>query len=131
MESFDKWGLSAHWEIESGKRYTELIDVENEIYDSGNPNSKIAQYLNQFDIRFYKYFDLYENVTFNFLVEIENLFDAKIPRIINPATGREYRPGDILTSSYTRDYNPNPNPIYNPAKYRWPRTVRFGFGLRF
>jgi len=28
----EKWGISTHWEIESGKRYTQLIDIEQEIY---------------------------------------------------------------------------------------------------
>lgn len=127
----DNWGISSHWELETGKRYTQLIDVEREIYDDANPYSKMAPVWHQFDIRFYKYWHLFESVNFSFSIEIENLFDAKIPRIINPYTGKEYRPGDILTSSYTRDYNPSPNPIYNPAKYRWPRTVRFGFAFKF
>lgn len=128
---FDKWGMSAHWELESGKRYTKLIDVEAKRYDSGNPYAKISKYLNQFDLRFYKYFDLFEKVNLNMSVEIENLFDERIPRIINPHTGKEYRPGDILTDNYTREINPDPSPILNPAKYRWPRTIRFGFGVKF
>lgn len=126
----ERWGISAHWEIESGKRYTQLIDIEKEIYDETNPYSKMAPYWHQFDFRIYKDFDLL-GLNLSALVEVENAFDAKIPRIINPYTGREYRPGDILTKSYTRDYNPNPNPIYDPSKYRWPRTVRFGFSARF
>jgi hypothetical protein len=107
-----------------------LVDVEREIYDDANPYAKMAPYWNQFDIRIYKYTELL-GLDFEILVEVENVFDARIPRIINPYTGLEYRPGDILTSTYTRDYNPNPNPIYNPSKYRWPRTIRFGFSMRF
>ncbi|MCB0283895.1 MAG: TonB-dependent receptor [Calditrichaeota bacterium] len=124
------WGASLHWELESGKRYTQLIDIENEIYDETNPYGKLAPYWQQFDLRLYKYYE-YFGATFVANLEIENLFDAKIPRIINPYTGREYRPGDILTNSYTRDYNPNPNPIYNPSKYRWPRTIRLGLSVKF
>jgi outer membrane receptor protein involved in Fe transport len=127
----DKWGMSLHWELESGKRYTQLIDIEQEIYDSANPYAKMAPYWHQLDLRFYKYFDISADLSLSFLVEIQNAFDAQIPRLINPYTGREYRPGDILSESYTRDFNPYPNPIYNPSKYRWPRTVRFGFSLRF
>jgi outer membrane receptor protein involved in Fe transport len=126
----EQWGLSTHWEIESGKRYTQLIDIEQEIYDSANPYSKMASYWHQLDFRIYKYFDLM-GMNFSFLLQVENALDAKIPRIINPYTGREYRPGDILTKSYTRDFNPSPNPIYNPSKYRWPRTVRFGLSMKF
>ena len=126
----ERWGISAHWEIESGKRYTQLIDIEKEIYDEVNPYSKMAPYWHQFDFRIYKNFDLL-GLNLSALVEVENTFNAKIPRIINPYTGREYRPGDILTKSYTRDYNPRPNPIYDPSKFRWPRTVRFGFSMRF
>jgi outer membrane receptor protein involved in Fe transport len=125
-----KWGISTRWEMESGKRYTQLIDIEQEIYDDGNPYSQMAAYWHQLDIRLYKYFDLF-GTTLSAVIEIENVLDAQIPRIINPYTGMEYRPGDILTSSYTRDYNPSPNPIYNPSKYRWPRRLRFGVSLRF
>jgi outer membrane receptor protein involved in Fe transport len=126
----DMWGISAHWELESGKRYTQLINVDREIYDDANPYAKMAPYWNQFDFRIYKYTELL-GIDFQIMVEVENVLDARIPRIINPATGLEYRPGDILTSTYTRDFNPSPNPIYNPSKYRWPRTIRFGFSLRF
>ncbi len=127
---FDKWGLSLNWELESGKRYTQLVDIDREIYDDANPYAEMAPYWHQMDIRLYKYFNTFD-VRWSVLVEIENLFDAKIPRIINPYTGVEYRPGDILTRSYTRDFNPQPNPIYNPAKYRWPRTIRFGISFNF
>jgi len=125
-----KWGISTRWELESGKRYTQLIDIDQEIYDDGNPYSQMAAYWHQLDIRLYKYFDVF-GMSLSAVVEIENVLDAQIPRIINPYTGREYRPGDILTSSYTRDYNPSPNPIYNPSKYRWPRRLRFGVSVRF
>lgn len=125
-----KWGVSTHWELESGKRYTKLIDIDQEIYDNANPYSAMAPYWHQFDFRIYKYIDV-AGMDISFLVEVENAFDAKIPRIINPYTGQAYRPGDILTRSYLRDYNPLPNPIYNPAQYEWPRTVRFGVSLKF
>ena len=125
----EQWGISTHWEIESGKRYTQFTNIEQEIYDSANPYTKMAPYWHQLDFRIYKYFDLM-GMNFSFLIQVENALNAKIPRIINPYTGREYRPGDILTKSYTRDFNPYPNPIYNPSKYRWPRTVRFGFSMK-
>jgi outer membrane receptor protein involved in Fe transport len=127
---FDKWGLSLHWELESGKRYTELLDINKEIYDDANPYAQMAPYWHQMDFRFNKYFSML-NVNWSFQVEVENVFDASIPRIINPDTGLEYRPGDPLTNSYTREINPLPNPITNPAKFRWPRTIRFGMSLNF
>lgn len=126
----DKWAISTHWELESGKRYTPLIDIEKEIRDDANPYSKMAPYYHQLDVRFSKQFKLM-GFYISALIEVENLFDAKIPRIINPYTGREYRPGDILTKRYTRAFNPDPNPIYNPSKYRWPRIVRYGLSFRF
>jgi outer membrane receptor protein involved in Fe transport len=126
----NKWGASLRWELESGRRYTQLIDIDQEIYDSANPYAKMAAYWNQLDLRIYKYIDIM-GMNLSLIVEMENVLDAQIPRIINPYTGREYRPGDLLTSSYTRDINPTPNPIYNPSKYRWPRRLRFGLALRF
>lgn len=126
----ENWSVSTHYELESGKRYTELVDIETEVYDDANPYSKMAPYYHQFDVRFSKFFE-YMGLTFTAMLEIENLFDAKIPRIINPYTGREYLPGDILTQKYTRDYNPYPNPIYDPSKYRRPRLVKYGLSVRF
>ncbi|MDZ7386504.1 MAG: TonB-dependent receptor [candidate division KSB1 bacterium] len=126
----EKWGINSHWEMESGKRYTRLIDIEREIYDTAHPYANLAPTWHQLDVRAYKYYRL-KGVEINLQVEIENAFNARIPRIINPYTGREYRPGDILTKSYTRDINPSPNPIYDPSKFRWPRTVRWGVGVRF
>lgn len=126
----EKWGCSAHWELESGKRYTQLLDIEKEIYDSGNPYSEMSPYWQQIDFRLYKYINI-RSLDISFSMEIENLFDAKIPRIINPYTGLEYRPGDILMTRYTRDFNPEPNPIDDPSKYRWPRTIRFGLSVKF
>ncbi|TFG96984.1 MAG: TonB-dependent receptor, partial [Calditrichales bacterium] len=125
-----RWGLSLHWEIESGKRYTQLIDIEQEIYDDANPYAKMAAYWHQLDLRLYKYFNMM-GMRVTALLEIENVLDAEIPRIINPYTGQEYKPGDILTSGYTRDYNPVPNPIYNMSKYRWPRQIKFGLAFNF
>jgi len=126
----DKWGANLRWELESGKRYTKLIDVEEGISDDANPNAELASYWHQLDLRLYKYVDLF-GMSLSLIVEIENVFDAKIPRIINPHTGREYRPGDLLPSNYTQVVNPTPNPIYNPSKYRWPRRLRFGLSVRF
>jgi len=126
----DKWGVSAHWEFETGKRYTQRLEPTTPI-DSDVQYGKLADPWHQFDFRFYKYFELFEKTNFNFSIEVENVFDAKIPRIINPYTGREYRPGDILTKSQTTISNPTPNPIYNPSKFRWPRTIRLGFAFSF
>ena len=124
----DKWGASLRWELESGKRYT-YFDVEKEITDNANPYAKLAAYWQQLDLRLYKYFDFF-GADISLIVEIENVFDAQIPRIINPHTGEEYKPGDQLPSQFTREINPTPDPIYNPSKYRWPRRLRFGLSIR-
>ncbi len=126
----DQWGFSTHWELESGKRYTPMIDIEREIYDDANPYSEMAPFWHRLDFRLFKFFKV-SDLNLNFLLEVQNVFDAKIARIINPYTGEAYKPGDILPQRYVRDYNPYPNPIYNPAKYRWPRTVRFGVSFKF
>lgn len=126
----DKWSVSTHYELESGKRYTQLVDIDKEIYDDANPYAKTAPFYHQIDFRLSKFYK-FMGLSFTALIEIENLLDAKIPRIINPYTGQEYRPGDILTKKYTRDYNPNPNPIYDPSKYRRPRIIKYGMSVRF
>ncbi|MCK5738214.1 TonB-dependent receptor, partial [bacterium] len=126
----EKWGMSAHWEYESGKRYTQLLDLEKEIYDAANPYTQLSNSWSQMDLRFYKYCNV-GPLGLQFVMEVENLLDVQIPRIINPYTGEAYKPGDVLTSAYMREYNPSPNPIYNPAKFQWPRTFRFGVSVKF
>jgi len=125
----DKWGASLRWELISGKRYT-YFDVVTEISDDANPYAKLADYWQQLDLRLYKYVDLF-GLDLSLIVLMENILDAKIPRIINPNTGEEYKPDDPLPSQYTREINPTPDPIYNPSKYRWPRRLTFGLSIRF
>jgi len=79
-------------------------------------------------IRFYKDFSMM-GTEVSFFVEVENLFDAQIPRIINPVTGRPYEPGDIIPITWQDD--PRDLPPDNPARYRWPRRVLTGLGFRF
>ncbi|MDZ7723948.1 MAG: TonB-dependent receptor [candidate division KSB1 bacterium] len=121
------WGISLRWEVESGKRYTQLVDVENHIYEKDRYGS-ISDPWMRTDIKFYKNFD-FAGTALSFFIEAQNVFNAKIPRIINPATGRPYEPGDIIPKTWYDD--PFDLPPDNPARYNWPRRVLTGIGIRF
>ncbi|UCE06717.1 MAG: outer membrane beta-barrel protein, partial [bacterium] len=135
----DQWGMSARIDWESGKRYTRerIIKSETDAYgrtyyttvtEYDKPYQGISDPWWTVDLKFYKYFKLW-GITYKFYLEIENLFDKKIPRIINPITGQPYRPGDILTEEETSfRYAPK---ALDPSNYGWPRTIIMGLHLSF
>ena len=123
----ERWGLTIRWEYESGKRYRRLIDVKNNIYEKDEYGSLSAPWTRT-DLKFYKDFSLF-GVNFALLIEAENLFDTKVPRIINPATGRPFQPGDIIPVTWHDD--PRDLPPDNPARFDWPRRVLTGLEIRF
>ena len=122
-----RWGFNLHFEYESGKRYRRLIDVEKNIYEKDEYGS-ISQPWSRMDLRVYKDVPLL-GTTFSLYLEAENVFDTKIPRIINPVTGRPYRPGDVIPRTWHDD--PRDLPPDNPGRYDWPRQVKLGMQIKF
>ena len=64
---------------------------------------------------------------YRIFLEVENVFDERIPRRINPFTGRGYDPGEIIPYSMIN----SPNPNYNPNRVRRPRTTELGIQIIF
>ena len=60
-------------------------------------------------------------------MEVENLLDERIPRRINPFTGRGYDEGEII--GYYLANSPDPN--LDPSRYRKPRAMELGLQLIF
>jgi len=123
----EQWGVTVRWEYESGKRYTRIIDVDKNIYEKDEYGS-ISKPWTRTDFKFYKDFSLF-GFDFVILLEAENVFNTKVPRIINPVTGRPYEPGDIIPKTWHD--SPRDLPPDNPARYDWPRRVLAGLELRF
>ncbi len=123
----ERWGLTCRWELESGKRYQRLIDVENNIYEK-DENGSLSDPWMRVDLKWYKEFAI-DKMNWVVFIEAENVFNAKIPRIINPVTGRPYEPGDVIPITWRDD--PRDLPPDNPARYDWPRRVMTGLELRF
>lgn len=123
----EEWGITLRWELESGKRYTPLVDVKNNIYNK-DEYSSLSDPWTRTDIRFTK--DLFfGDMAMALYIEAENVFNAKVPRIINPVTGRPFEPGDIIPVTWQDD--PRDLPPDNPARYNWPRRVLTGLEFRF
>ncbi|MCF7833417.1 MAG: TonB-dependent receptor [Candidatus Marinimicrobia bacterium] len=133
----NNWSLNAHIEAQSGKRYTEsvvqdtIIESDGSIWLIGysradNPYDEIADPYLTVDLKFTKDF-YYKKLTYGFYIDIENVFNQKVPRRINPFTGQPYDPGEIVSHSY---YN-NANPNYDPSRYYYPRQIMLGLFLRF
>jgi outer membrane receptor protein involved in Fe transport len=123
----ENWGITLRWEFESGKRYTRLVDVDNHIYEKDEYGS-ISKPWMRTDLKFYKDFQ-FAGTAFSFFVEAENIFNTKIPRLINPVTGQPYEPGDVIPVTWYDD--PLDLPPDNPARYAWPRRILTGIGIRF
>jgi len=135
----EQWGLSTRIEWESGKRYTRkrIITTETDEYgrsyyttitEYDKPYQGISDPWWTVDLKLYKHFQLW-GMTYKFFCEIENLFDKKIPRIVNPVTGKPYRPGDIITEEET-SYRTAPR-ANDPSNYQWPRTINVGLHISF
>ena len=123
----EQWSLTLRWDLESGKRYRRLVDVANNIYEK-NEYGGMSQPWTRMDIRFRK--DFYRRkMILSFFIEAENVLNTKVPRIINPVTGRPYEPGDVIPVTWRDD--PRDLPPDNPARYEWPRRVLTGFEFRF
>jgi hypothetical protein len=123
----EQWGLTLRWEYESGKRYTRLIDLENNIYEKDDYGS-LSDPWTRVDMRFYKDFKI-AGINCSFFIEAENVLNTHVPRIINPVTGRPFEPGDPIPVTWQDD--PRDLPPANPARYDWPRRVYTGVGFRF
>lgn len=123
----EKWGVTLRWEYESGKRYRRIIDVANNVYEKDEYGSLSDPWM-RLDLKWYKEFELFKT-HLSVLIEAENVFNAKVPRIINPVTGRPYQPGDVIPVSWYDD--PDDLPATNPARYDWPRRVMTGLEIRF
>jgi outer membrane receptor protein involved in Fe transport len=123
----EEWSFSLRWDLESGKRYRQLVDVENNIY-AKDEYGGISDPWTRMDIRFRKDF-VWSGFGFSFYVEAENVLNTKVPRIINPVTGRPYEPGDVIPITWYDD--PRDLPPANPSRFDWPRRVLTGLELRF
>lgn len=130
------WRTSFRIEYNSGRRYTpytniSFIEQNGVLYYDGDrrsdePYSAITPSWWNFDVKISK--QLFDGVFKSKLVlEIENIFDYKIPRNINPFTGDPYDPGETIP--YYLANSPNPN--YDPARYREGRTAKLGIKVSF
>ena len=137
------WGASTRLEYETGRRYTRsilgtkdypdgIIEMgENRYYVGTREDDKPYFYISKkpvtnVDIKLYKKFFLM-SFQYRLYCEIENVFDQKIPRRINPYTGRGYNPGVIIPYSMIE----SPNPNLDPSRFRQPRTVEIGLQFMF
>lgn len=123
----NNWGFNLRWEMESGKRYRRLVQIEKNLYEKDEYGS-LSKSWTRLDLRIYKDFTLF-GTDWSFFLEAENIFDTKIPRIINPFTGRPYEPGDIIPRTWHDD--PRDLPPENPGRYGWPRRIKTGIRFAF
>ena len=130
-------GASLRLEYETGRRYTRAIvdtireenDVEyyQGIYEDEKPYFYISKEpTTNTDLKLYKRFEL-GGLSYRLFLDIQNLWDQRIARRINPFTGNGYNPGEIIP--YSMIDNPNPN--YDPSRFLRPRTIELGLQIFF
>lgn len=133
----NNWSLNAHIEAQSGRRYTESVIQDTVVTADGtmwyigtsrsdNPYGEISSPYITVDLKLTKDF-YYKKMTYGVYIDIENVFNYKVPRRINPFTGKPYDPGEIISYSYYAGRNPNED----PSRYYAPRKVMLGLFLRF
>ena len=76
------------------------------------------------DLKLYKRFEL-GRLSYRLFLDIQNLWDQRIARRINPFTGNGYNPGEIIPYSMIDD----PNPNYDPSRFLRPRTIELGLQI--
>lgn len=145
FEMFDDWSLNMRFFAQAGRRYTPQVlfgqNVDGRpLYGNVNDQSKrfteIATTWHWVNLNFSKFYHL-GNFKFGFNIEIKNLFDAKNAQIINPVTGDAYKSGDDIPSGWNDPRYPDRSfPVSgpfpdNPARYRAPRSIRFGTSVQF
>ena len=144
---FSNWNLNLRFFAQAGKRYTPATfsglyrtdgrpiyyaesDVEEE-----NQYSKIGKNWHWVDMSFKKHFEFWD-MKYSLFMEIKNLFDAKNPQSLNPVTGDAYEYGDAVPINWNDPVYPDrkwPHSAYpfDPARYRAPRQIYFGFSAEF
>ena len=146
LKLFDDWDMSLRYFAQAGRRYTpaEFSQVRGNdgrplyetVTDQSLQFSEIGKPWKWLDFEFSKYFVL-ANMQVGLRLVIKNVFDDRNPNIINPVTGDAYVDGDDVPSSWNDPRFPDvffpisspfPN---NPARYRTPRNIRFGFVFNF
>lgn len=137
------WGTSWRYDYESGRRFTRtrlgtaqypdgIINVNGIPYyigtqESDKPYFYIAEVpVNNLDLKIFKTFTV-NRMKYKVFLEIENVMDARIPRRINPFTGRGYDPREIY--GYNLINQPNPN--MDPSRFRTPRSAELGLQILF
>ncbi len=117
----DDWDMNITVSYQAGRRYTPMDS--SGVF--GEPNSKIGPPWHHVDLRFTKNFTLRGKSKLSLTVLIYNLFNHRNEYWLDPLTGRAYRQGDPLP--------PLSNPMMwlNPARYRAPRQINIGIGVKF
>ena len=118
------WDLTAQWLIENGKAYTptvNLIEVDKR-YSANGP------WENLLDLKIVKYFG---PPTFRskIYLEVENLFNDRTVRSIDPETGKAPVPGEGTYRTQT-----SISTIYmlsDPSIFGAPRSAKIGMGIEW
>jgi len=131
------WGGSIRLEYESGRRYTRSIPDtiiyvnETPYYEGPREDDRPNYYISEIpstnvELKLFKMVKL-NKFKVKMYLEVENVFNEKIPRRINPYTGRGYGSGEIF--GYNLANSPNPN--LDPSRFRKPRSIEIGLQLLF
>ncbi|PIS28058.1 MAG: hypothetical protein COT43_07220 [Candidatus Marinimicrobia bacterium CG08_land_8_20_14_0_20_45_22] len=146
MKILGNWNINLRWFAQAGKRYTPVNfiyyspsngrPIYTDVEDQTLKYSELGSIWKWADLSIKKYFNSGQ-FKYVFSVDVKNLFDDKNSNIINPVTGKAYEYGDLVPSSWNDPLYPDlsypvssPYPL-NPARYRKPRNIRFGFSVEF
>lgn len=130
----DDWGFTFSYSISSGKRYTPkyIIGIDDygvQTEEDGDRYSESSKAWQIADLYLYKNFSLGKKTDFKMYIEINNMFNNRNSKIINPITGRAYEEGDPVPNSWNPEYDSDAEPLDNPARFSAPRQIVWGISL--
>ena len=126
----DRWGLNLFYTLRSGRPYTPTT-----IYGerTGKRNSANAPIENVVDAKFNKFWSLRDHSTFGLTLEVRNLFDTEILRVVDTNTGEAKQVGRGTSTIIESGTSPDKlaTSFQNPAFYAEGRNLRLGLEVTF
>jgi len=133
--------IDIYQSMRSGIRYTPQIEVDGEAKDeSPQPYTGVTAMELLTDLKLSKRLYLGRNLSVRLFLEVENIFDAKIPAsssYVNRLTGRAWEEGDPVVYDNRVYHNVEEAirdgmmPPWTPARYDDPRQLFFGLSMSF
>jgi len=126
----DRWGMNFYYTLRSGRPYTPT-DIRSQ--QTGERNSANAPYESVLDFKFDKYWQPGRGTRLGLVLELRNVLDADLLRVVDSNTGEAPQIGrgthTLRTPGLPRSVEADQ--LANPSFYGEGRNLRLGFEVSF